>query len=420
MADWLSSFACGVSPRMEGGWQSTLRMRVAAACLSLVGCRAAVAPSEAALDVGAALDRAVVAHPDVPALVAVAQRGELLVLRAVSGGPPSDTCADVGLLATSLLQQRLAQSGVSTGSRLGAALPEVESALGSLALSELASHRTSLPDFRGAVVFEPPTPESVLDAVVSALPDEAPAPRSPEASVANLYLLERALTASDPKPPECRRGPRPARGAHAAIPSPIATADELVRALSRTDATALPFGAHEALGEEPLWTATHEEPGARAFAAWLPREGTAVLVLAHTDRIDPEPLGRDLLLELRGSRSLHDGRSLASVGSRPDTLLDAAGPEFWRGTWELVPEDAARMERELPPELRRCLAHLVVVPVGSNVRVEPACLGPVVLTPIDGLGGGFADRREGLELRSTPGGPALRVGAFSGRLQRRP
>jgi hypothetical protein len=418
MADWLSSFAGGVSPRMEGGSRWPTSRCIFAASMVLLGCGSAAGPLESSWDTGAALDRAVGSSPSVPAIVAVARDGELLLLRAVSDGPPTDTCAAVGLLATSLLQQRLSDSGVSRASRLGAILPGVEPPLGALELSALATHATLLPSFSGAVVFEPPTPESVLDAIVGALPDEEPAPRRPEASVANLYLLERALAAGYARPLACRRRSPEAREARAAIPSPVATADALARALSLADEAALPLGARESLGDEPLWTGEHEEPGTRAFAALLPRDHIALFVIVPSERFDPEPLARDLLAELRGAPRLDRPTREDAPPSR--ALRHAAAPESWRGRWELVPDDAARAERELPAGLRTCLELLVLEPIGSNVRISPRCLGPFVLVPTGDPGGGFAAPHEGLQLRPTAAGPELRLGAFAARLRRAP
>jgi hypothetical protein len=385
-----------------------------AACLALVDCASATAPLEASGEASVALDRVARARPDTPAIVAIARDGELLLSRAVSGGPPVDTCAAGGVLATALLQQRLSQSGVAGSSRLRALLPDVDPSLGDLTLSELATHGTPLPSFAGAIVFEPPTFESVLDAVVSGLPDEAPSPARPEASVANLYLLERALTVRDPKAPGCRERSRETPRTHAAIPSPIATTELLALALSLSDGATLPYGALESLGDEPLWIATHEEPGTRAFAAWLPSDHTALFVVVASERIDPEPLARDLLAELRG------GRSASPLLRRAEQLPPRPASESWRGPWELVPEDATRVERELPAELRACLAILVVEPIGSSLRLEPSCLGPFVLLRGE-RGDRFVDPREGIVLHGTPeAGPTLVVGAFSGRLRRRP
>lgn len=417
MAIWLSSFARGVSHRVAGGAQSPTRLYVVAACLALVECASAAAPKEASGEAGVALERVVRARPDIPAVVAIARDGELLLSRAVSGGPPTDTCAAVGLLATALLQQRLAQSGVAGSSQLRALLPDVDSSLGDLTLSELATHGTPLPSFAGAIIFEPPSFESVLDAVVSGLPDEAPGSARGEASVANLYLLERALAEYGPKAVGCRERSRETPGAHAAIPSPIATTEALALALSLSDGATQP-GALESLGDEPLWIATHEEPGTRAFAAWLPRDRTALFVVVASERVDPEPLARDLLAELRGPS--HGARSASPLLRRAEQLPSSSASESWRGPWELVPEDATRAERELPAELRNCLAVLVVEPIGSSLRLEPRCLGPFVLLQRESEDR-FVHPREGIALRGTPEeGPTLLVGAFSGRLRRCP
>jgi hypothetical protein len=411
MADWLSSFASGVSPRMEGGARLARSAAIAAAYGAMLGCGSAPAPRVSVPDPQAALDRAVALRPDTPALVAIARAGEGLLVRSVSGGPPTNTCARVGLLATALLQERLAQAEVPPNTPLGEIIPGVGDPLGGMVLSDLASHRTPLPSFLGAVTFEASSLESVRETVLAALPDDGPLDGSPEPSVANLYWLERALeargSASDPS--RCSEGLAPETGARAALPSPLASAADIVVAISRDETPPL-FGVWESAGDEPLWTASHEEPGARAFAARFSKDGTALLVLTQSEQVDPEPLARELLAQLRGLQ--------AARVSAPPADRAPADPESWRGRWAWIDEDAVRAEQELPPALRACLAELTIEPVGQQLELEPKCLGPLVLSPTFDSTAGFANAREGVELGLSGGRATLRVGAFIGRLRR--